>query len=75
MKLSTIEFVDVWSIAGSEVIQDLDFELTYGDGITLHPIVDVIDALRYETSARTLVNALHKLATLLPSGYHTLIGF
>lgn len=61
MKVETVKFISIWDVNGSDVIHDLDFGLTYGDGMVLHTVRDVIDELRYENSARTLVNGLNKI--------------
>lgn len=62
MKVETVKFVSIWDVNGSDVIRDIDFGLTYGDGITLHTVRDVIDEVRWEESARTLINSLSRIA-------------
>lgn len=62
MKIETAKFISIWDVDGSDVIHDLDFGLTFGDGLTLHTVRDVLDELRYENSARDLVNSLNKVA-------------
>lgn len=73
MKLETVKFVSIWDVDGSDVLRELDFGLTYGEGLTLHSVRDVIDELRYEAGARELVSQLSRLAAKF--GHETLIGF
>lgn len=61
MKVETISFVSVWDLDGSDVIHDLDFGLTWGDGLTFHAASDVLHEVLREPSARTLVESLHKV--------------
>jgi hypothetical protein len=61
MKVETISFVSVWDLDGSEVIQDLDFGLTWGDGLTFHAAGDVLSEVRHEGSARTFTESLNKV--------------
>ncbi len=73
MKLETVKFVSIWDVDGSDVLRDLDFGLTYGEGLTLHSVRDVIDELRYEASAHKLVGQLSRFAHKF--GDDVLIGF
>lgn len=61
MKVETISFISVWDLDGSEVIQDLDFGLTWGDGLTFHAASDVLHEVLHESSARTLIVSLNKV--------------
>jgi hypothetical protein len=61
MKVETISFLSVWDLDGSDVIYDLDFGLTWGDGLTFHAASDVLHEVLREPSARTLVESLHKV--------------
>ena len=42
-KTFSLECVSVWDIPGSDTINSMDFGLTFGDGLTLHTIADVLE--------------------------------
>jgi len=46
MLIESVSFISFWDINGSDVVRNMDFGLTYGDGITLHRVSDVLDEVQ-----------------------------
>ena len=42
-RIIRFDAISIWDLPGSDVLGDLDFSLTYGDGVTLHTLDTVID--------------------------------
>ena len=64
-KTFSLECVSVWDLPASDVINSMDFGLTFGDGITLHTVSDVLDEVchgaEYIEGADELIDALDNL--------------
>jgi hypothetical protein len=64
-KTFTLDCVSVWDLPAADVINSMDFGLTFGDGITLHTIAvvldEVIEGSQYVDGADELINALDDL--------------
>jgi len=42
-RIIRFDAISIWDLPGSDVLGDLDFSLTYGDGVTLHTLDAVIE--------------------------------
>ena len=61
MLIESVSFVSFWDLNGSDAIRDMDFGLTYGDGLTLHRAEDVLEEVRGHvdyTDADDLIKSL-----------------
>ena len=74
-KVEAATFISLWDLEGCDVVRDLDLELTYGDGLTLYPVGDVVEEVRSHSceSVALLVKSLQEVRELF--GENFLIGF
>jgi hypothetical protein len=64
-KTFSLDCVSVWDLPAADVINSMDFGLTFGDGLTLHTVATVLDEVingsEYVEGADELINALDDL--------------
>ncbi len=70
-----VEYMYVWDIPGANAIREMDFALTYGDGITLHTVENVIAAVFHSghSEAKPLLEELE--AVRKDRGKYFYLGF
>lgn len=44
-RIIRFDAISIWDLPGSDILGDLDFSLTYGDGVTLHSLDNVIEEI------------------------------
>jgi hypothetical protein len=69
MLVENLAYISFWDLDGSDVVMDMDFGLTYGDGITLHTAADVLEEVRWEVGAGRLVKSLNEVLEKFGEGF------
>lgn len=65
MLVESLSYISFWDLNGSDVVMNMDFGLTYGDGLTLHSVADVLDEVHGHTDytdANDLIKSLSDVA-------------
>ncbi len=64
MLVENLSYIEFWSLPESYVINDWDFPLTYGDGFTLHKLIDVLKVVESrdnDSKPYKLLNSLYHI--------------
>jgi hypothetical protein len=67
-KVDSLTFISIWDLDGSDAIREFDLSITYGDGITLHSVADVVDEIRTHPAPHLLAQ-LQKIRELFGENF------